>query len=149
MARHVDDLAASALLDHLRRHRLADEQKAFDVDGELLVVAGLGDLKEWRHVEDSGAIEQDVDAAQVLDRTCDHGVDRFFVGHVDDNGDGALADLAGGGLGLRLEDVGHDDLGPLVRIAPGDGLADAASAACDDRNLVLEPHDMKIPYQQV
>ena len=68
-ASEVDDLPTTALGHHLAGRGLEGEQEALGVDGELLVVARLGDLEDRRHLEDAGIVHKDVDAAGLLSET--------------------------------------------------------------------------------
>ena len=66
-----------------------------------------------------------------------------FVGDVHGDADGALAagiDLARGGIGRLLIEVGDRDFRTLAGENDGDLLADAAGRAGDDGDLVLETH---------
>ena len=64
LAGEVDDLAAAPCSTICAGHRLQREEQALHIDGELPVVALLGDLQQRRHVEDGGIVDQDVDAAR-------------------------------------------------------------------------------------
>jgi hypothetical protein len=56
------------------------------------------------------------------------------------------ADAAGDSLGVAPQDIGDDNLGAFRRKQPRLGFAHAVSAASDDRNLVVQPHDCLPPF---
>ena len=60
---HVDDRAAAGRR-HLARDRLADEERALEVDVDDGVPVGLGDVEELGGAKDAGVVDEDVDAAE-------------------------------------------------------------------------------------
>ena len=89
----VDDAAAFAeVLDG----GLGGEQKAEHVDVEDLVVVLFGDGFDRRELVDAGVVDQDVEAAELLDGCVDDALRLGGLGDVAADGDGFAA---GGGDG--------------------------------------------------
>ena len=140
LAGEVDDLAALAGGDHPGGNDLRGEQQAADIDVELPVEVRLGDLGQRRHVEYRGAVDQDVDWPDlVATNSCRHGFDRLALADVDGDRDGCRR-RSRRAVCLRLVDqqVGDDDTRTFFDVALGDCAADAAGAAGDDGDLVLQ-----------
>ena len=76
----------------------------------------------------------------MLDHLGHGGVDRGLVGDVEPHGVGAAADLGGGRRGAGGVDVADRDGGALGGVGAGEGGADAARGAGDQRRLALEAH---------
>ena len=91
----------------------------------------------------SGVVDEDVDAAQFSHRLVDDLAAMLGILDVAGYQHGLAAsslDQAFGVLGiLVLFKIRDENVRPFPRIGNGDGAADAAIAAGDDRLLVLEP----------
>ena len=122
------------------RHGLEGEEQALDVDVEDLVEARPRHLDDGRHVEDRGVVDEDVDAAAAGHHPLHRRLDRVGRRHVEAKAVGAVADVGRGPLGRRGIEIGESHGRALLGIAAGDGAADAARPAGDERDLVLELH---------
>ena len=85
--------------DHVRDHVAPDDPRALEVDVDHRVPLGLGQLVGEPVGADAGVVEQQVDAAEALDRRGDGGSDRCVVADVGDRDQARGA----GGLALALE----------------------------------------------
>ena len=130
------------LADHRRQDGAAHEEHALHVHPHRLVPGGLGGLEDgFPGGEDPGVVDEDVDAAEALER---HADDPLGVGARRD------ARLHGEGLAAgrpdRIDhrvvgprpDVHADDPGALLREAPGDGLAEPHRGSRDDGDLAVQ-----------
>jgi len=90
-------------------------------------------------VDQARVVDEDVDAAEGLDRRLEDPVDLERAGDVRDDGDRPLADRGGRLLGARLVDVVDDDPRALLREALRDPAADPVAGAGDHRDLPVEP----------
>jgi hypothetical protein len=121
---HVDDRARLAagfqLLDHLARDRLADEERALEVDRQHAVEVGFGDLEKITAGDDPGVVDQNVDGAIGVERRRDQVAHVELLRHVAVHEHGlaaVLGDVAGGALAGGLLDVRDHDLRPIGREA--------------------------------
>jgi hypothetical protein len=99
---------------------------------------------------DPGIGDEDVDAAEGRERLLHHRIDRAHIRHIglDEQRASALGLDRRGDLPARDRvHFGNDDGTALRGIAHRSGLADAATGAGDDRNLVLQAvcHDVTNP----
>ena len=137
-ARRDDDAAA---VGHVRRAVLEDVEGAEDVDGERaheLVRRVVDDRRD--RAADAGVAEEDVEAPESIDTGGDRGLHRALVRDVGDRGERVVvAELAGGGLELRLVDADEMDLRTLGDEQARGREADPALSAGDQRDLVLHP----------
>ena len=88
-----------------------------------------------------GVVHGDIEAAVLLDRGGDHGLDLLALRDVDldERGFAAIGDdVVDDGLALLLVEVGDDDLRAGLGEEAGRGLAHALCSAGDDGDLVLE-----------
>ena len=118
---------------------------AAHVDGENLVPDGeVGVLGPAPARNDAGVVDQDVEAAEGLVASVDHGPHLVLDGDVDDRGQ--AAHLGRHRFTALLIGVRDDDLAAMARVQSGDGGADARSRAGNDRDLSLKrlAHD-RIP----
>ena len=83
-----------------------------------------------------GAVVDDVEPAEALDRDVDHALDARGVAHVHRDREAAAA--RGHDLGALEGDVGDDDARALCRHRDRAGPAHARAAADDERDLALE-----------
>ncbi len=97
----------------------------------------------------TGNVDQDVDAVPAVEGGLHHVADRFLIRHVGNerNGIGALGgQFSSHRVRCFRIDIRNGDLGAFRREAAGYRAADAAPAAGDDRDLVLDcPHDFFTP----
>src|SRR3984957_14341530 len=100
---HVDDLAALPTRNHALGDHLKSEEKTLDVDGKNLVVARLGDIDDSGHVEDTGVVDEDVDAAPALNDALDRSLDRSRLGDIERDSEGFVPMAHGGLLALARE----------------------------------------------
>jgi hypothetical protein len=87
-------------------------------------------------------VDEEVDAAEALDRGRDHAVDRGSIGDVGDGGERLAAlgdDLGDDGIGLGLIGAGvDDDRGAILRQLQRDGTADVTAGAGDEGDAAGE-----------
>ena len=131
----VDDLAR-ALGQHVATGRLAEEEGGLEVGVDHRVPILLGKVDAVGAADDAGIIDEDVEAAELLQRLVDHALHRFDGGEV--GGDdlrlaAERADLLHRFLGGRAADGG--DVGAGGGERQRDRLADAGIGAGDDRGL--------------
>src|SRR6058998_3307920 len=124
---------------------------ALQVDGDDRVPLLLAHVEDHPVAQDAGVVHQDVDRAELLDRRLDDALGGREVGDAVGVGDrppaaGAdrlhhfVGDAPRGAAAVDLgAEVVDDHRGPLGREQLGDGAADAAPRARDDRRLALEP----------
>ena len=135
----VDDAGAFAeVLDR----GLRGEQEAEDVDVEHLVEVFFGDGLDGRELVDAGVVDEDVEAAEVLDGGVDDALGLGGLGDVAADGDGLAAGGGDGGddgVGAGLAGgVVDDDGGAFGGERFGDGGADALGCAGDDCDFACE-----------
>ena len=92
-------------LDHVRDHVAPDDPRALEVDVDHRVPLGLAHLVGEPVGADAGVVEQQVDAAEALDRRGDGGLDRGVVADVGDR-DQARRSAASHSRRERLELAG-------------------------------------------
>ena len=146
---HVDD-AAPFGAPHRRQHGARTQHRAGDVDAQHLFPFLERNLLERAHLqrrEDSGIVDQHVDAAVFVLDQFDHFVDRGRVGDV--GGDRqrlaiGLEDLRGDRGGGFLVALGDDDARAGQREGLGEDAADALAGAGDDDDAVLQSGKHKI-----
>ena len=141
----VDDLASATLLDHLLGDRLERKQQTLDIHRIDASVAFARDLDDGSEIKNPGVVDENVDAAELGNRSGDHGVDRGLIGDVELEADGVRSELRRDGLRALFIQIGDDDLCAFLHIAFRDRLADAAGRACDDGDLVVQFHDGFLP----
>ena len=137
----VDDLASATLLDHLLRDRLEGEQQTLDIHRIDTTVAFASDFDDGSEVENPRVVDENVDAAELGNRGDHHGVDRSLICDVELETDGVGSQRRCDGFGALFVQIGDDDLCAFLHVAFRDRLADAASGACDDGDLVVQFHD--------
>jgi hypothetical protein len=137
---HVDDLAPLPTRNHALCGCLEGEEQALDVDAENPVVADFRHLDDRRHIEDRGVVDENVDASPSLDDTVDRSLNGDCLGDVERDREALVAMTCGGFLSLSQGNVGDGDARSFGDIAIGDRGADAARAAGDERDFVLELH---------
>ena len=109
----------------------------------MRLVGDLLDALLARHLE-AGVVDQDVEAAELLDGVGHHPVARLAVAQVRLDRDvrtPGLLEQRGRlvGVGLLLGQVGERDIGALAGIRDRDGAADAGVTAGDQCLASLEP----------
>ena len=138
----VDDRAAALLL-HRRGRRLRDPVGRAQDRAERLLEVLLGLLEERDDAEDAGRVDEHVDAAEALDGGRDERLRLLARGDLAGVDVDALAgrvEGVAGGLELGLAGAAEDDARALLEEALRCGAADAAAAAGDQDDLVLELH---------
>ena len=120
-------------------------QIVLDGGGPILVRA----LDKRTIDDDAGIADENVEAAEGLDRRLDQALGIGFLRDIGLDRDRlpfGLADAGGHGLsGLLVLDVIDHHPGPVAGKALGNRLADPARTARDDGNLVPELHDAALP----
>ena len=141
----IDDLAGAAL-HHVRRHRLAHEERALDVDGEVLVPVLAGERRERGRqfaAEMAGVVDQDVHLPEGIQSLPHHLRAVLLAGHIAFDRQAAPARLPGsGGRFLRAchVEVGHHHIGSLAGQAGADAAPHAAATAGNDGHFVVQTH---------
>ena len=110
-----------------------DLQDLVELGGRLFEEVGF-------QPEDAGGADQDVEAAEMLDRPFDAGANRGFVGDVggQENRLPALpADRVHRFGSLLLEDVGNDQVTSIRGESQGDGAADASGTPGHEGDAAL------------
>ena len=157
---HVDDPAPAAFAE-MRPHRLCAVEGAREVDAQVALPELRRLVVELRRVvERAGVVDEDVDRAELLDRTRDRGVDLRAIGDVAADGDRLApepADLVDRLLSvhepllpchrrertvairllreLRLDEkVGDDHVGSRLRERQRVGAPEPARTAGDERD---------------
>ena len=131
-----------ALLHHLLRHVLAREVGAVLGHLDDLQVVLVVELQHGLAVGDGGAVQEDVDAAVVLDDLLDHVLDVVDLLHLTNDVHALAAllrNLFGHGCGAALLHVEDGDLRALGGEEFGGGAADVPAASDDHCNLAVEP----------
>ena len=144
----VDDPAPTTL-EHRRQHGLRTQQRAPEVDVDHPVPLVDRDVAEpvLREVpHDRGVVDEDVDAAERVDRGARHGLRRREIPHVDGHADhaGAVGLQRVGGLGGgALVDVGEHHGGAGFAECTPVGHADAAGTTGDDGDLPGQVEELR------
>ena len=138
----VDDPAAAVLLDHPRRRGPREQVEAGQVDLDDALEGLRVQLAQRRHRIDPGVVDEDVEAAERLDRRADRPLDVARVADVAAGRPGASCPprphILRGLLGGRLVEVrDHDVRAGLVQAA-ADAEPDAHRASGDDRRAAAE-----------
>src|SRR4029079_15094080 len=107
------------------------------------VPVGRGGVDDRAGLCPAGVVDQDIDAAELLDDPADHRLDALTVGDVGADRDGTRQRVRRF-LGAGLVQVGDDDGRPLRGQLAGDGPADTLAATGHDRDLVLEPAHQRL-----
>jgi hypothetical protein len=117
-------------------------QRAAQAHIEDAVVVRAGDLERLDRLRDAGVVDQDVDAAEGLDRLRGGGFAGGLVRNVAHHAQVAVAELRRRRCRLGACEVHDDDPGALRRHLPRGGKAESVDsrAAGDDGYLVLEKH---------
>ena len=133
--RHHHDAAAPALA-HVRDHRARAEERAAHVDLHHQVELAGRPLGQRREVDGAGVVDEDVDAAEFLERGIPHPLHVVEFAHVAAHRQRAAAELAhflrrvvdgAGEARVRLVGLGGDhDVAALAGKRQRDGAADAA-----------------------
>ena len=151
---------AGALLAEDDGGVLAEVEVALEVDVEDDVPLLLRHVEDHLVAKDAGVVDDDVEAAEGVERLLHHAVSGLEVGDVVVVRDGVAAhlldlgdDLVGGallaaGAGGGATEVVDDDASALGREAKRLAAANAASGAGDDGDFAFEPvtHDRASSY---
>ena len=115
------------------------------VDVETKVVVGFGDLEE-RSVAVAVAriVDQDVEAAELVDRSVDHARHLVALRNVRFDRYGVATDLLQHGLGRGAVDIDDHDLSAFDREAPGYASSEAGATARDNRDFIGQPHRFRL-----
>jgi hypothetical protein len=124
------------------------------VDAHHTVEASHRGVRDRLPEQGSGVVDEDVDAAEAIERGPDGRRHRVLVAHVYLDRKRTTPqrfDLCGRGVdrprepGVRLHRLRRDhDVGALPRQGQRDAPPDAARRARDERHLAVEPHDASI-----
>src|SRR5215472_16477552 len=139
----VDDPPARALRRHLLGDVLSHKELALERDRQHSVPLLLGDVENVLVVGDRDVVDQNIDAAEALHHRPDQGSDVAALGDVGGEQFGLAArapDRAHDALAPRLVGIDDRNFGALGGEELGDLLADIASGASHDRNLIFELH---------
>ena len=124
---------------HLRDDRVDEVEGRFEVHGDNRVPLGLAHPHHEAVLGDAGVVDEDVDAAEVLEDLLDDGVRLVEVGRV---GGVTLdlmpesGDLGDGLLGRFVDDkIGEGDVRAFFCEFECDGLSDASCSAGDQGHL--------------
>jgi hypothetical protein len=117
--------------------------RAAGADGgeQVGVEAALPGLVVVALARAAGVVDEDIDSAEALGRFRNDSLYVSRPGHVGHKADGVDAEVAQVGFGLAqalLAAGADDDAAALGGEAEGDGAADAAAAARDDCDFVLQ-----------
>ncbi|MNE88823.1 hypothetical protein D3C80_1861660 [compost metagenome] len=113
------------------------------IDLDHLQIIGRLHFKEGFHQTDAGVVEHAVQRPQPVHGEVDHGLDLFSLRDIDLEGMSPAPqglNLAGDGFGARKIEVSDDQVRALARQRQTGFTPDAAGAAGDDNDLVLEFH---------
>jgi len=116
----------------MRDHAPHAEQAAHLVDIDHPHVVLEGDLRDRRHVNDAGVVQQYVDPTKTVQRLRDEARPAVLLAHVVVEVDRDVSQRRGDGLAGVVEDVAEHDLGPFRREEPGRRLALTARRAGDE-----------------
>ena len=134
-----DDEVPGPLLPEHRQDDAGDVRRAVHGDVDDLLVDLPGHVLDPAVGHHLGGVDDDVEAAELLDRGVDGGPDRVLVGDVgraDDDGRGAGRPRLGGGLLQRLPAAGDEDqAGAAAGQLDRRRAADAAGGAGDENRL--------------
>ena len=145
----VDDGGAiaaglSGSFEHVREGGVGGVEGGEEVGGHGAAVGGEGLVFDGADLDDAGVVDEDVDAAEVLDGVIDEAGGLGGVGEVG----GDEEDVVGGEDGSAFEEQmtgagelfdvagGEDEFGSGAAEALGDGEAEAARASGDDDDLI-------------
>ena len=110
---HIQDVAP-LLLHHVRQGVVARDVGGADVDPHHQVEAFGRRLQDGLQPDGAGVVDQNVEAAELLDGALDQSADGFFVAHVGGDGKGSpaqCADFVG-----RLMDAAGQAFGGLLAL---------------------------------
>src|SRR4051812_22353998 len=147
------------LLAEMRRASPAHAERAVQMHHDDVGPVRPAHAMEYLVAQDAGVVDQDVDAAESVERLLDDLVAVRRLADRERRGDGLTAlfldlvdhllrrtGVAAGAIERRA-DVVNQDLGALLRHQHRDGAADAAAGAGDDGDFVLnDSGHMRLPY---
>ena len=113
------------------------------MDRQQLLPFGEFELDDGCHDLDAGVADEDIQRAKRLDDFRGARLHLCFVADIHCHADRPLAvriDLARGGIGRLLVQIGDGDPGPFAGKDDGDLPADSAGCAGDDGDFVLQTH---------
>src|SRR5271155_1389452 len=130
-ARHrggIDDRAA-ALLDHYQAGELEAPVNSVQIDSQRIRVKLLRGRQQRRHDPDTGVVEHDIEAAELLTGRAYQRLDRFRLAHIgrDEEAPNRVSDR----LAFAVGQIANHDLSSFLGEQFGRGLADARSTAGD------------------
>ncbi len=119
------------------------------IDADDLVIGRRIHLQKGFGRRNAGIVEDAVERAEGRHGEFDHGLDLGGIGDIDLEGFGFDAKpgrLCRHSLGAGLVEIGDDQVGALGRKGEGGFFTDAAGAAGDDNDLVLQFHSLRSTY---
>ena len=144
----VDDLAGSALSDHLRQEYLHAVEMAEEVELGYPVNIALGQLPDRTGDGAAGVVDENVDMAESIKSELEKSFDVLVDGDIGVLGDALHAhcfDLLCGLADQRVYVV-EDDVHAALCAFDGNGLADAARTAGDNYDFILEFFHCNTPF---
>ncbi len=111
---------------------LAAEEHAVAVDRVDLAPGGQVGIDNSAQGDHASIVDQDIQAAEFLQRGADHGLPVVLIGHVQAQEQGVGADAPGHLHSIRLVKVRHDYTGAFARKQDGVRLAHPAGPSGDD-----------------
>src|SRR5688572_25091688 len=142
----------AAALAHRAVARARTQERSVEVhvhEARVVAPVDLQQRVELHVAEDRGVVDQEVDAAERLDRALGHGPRRFGRADVDLDEDrlgAALPDLARDAFAVLLLDLGDHQARALPREPFRIGLADPAARTSHDRDLARDSIELHFAY---
>jgi hypothetical protein len=114
--------------------------RATECDGGRPGRSGACRGANWRHFEDGGIVDQDIDAAEFHVDGFDDGIDRGDIRYDELHRLGGRVDYGGGLDGTLDVNIRDYDLCAFLDECFGKSQTNAARAACDQRNPIFQSH---------
>src|SRR5882762_6840647 len=116
-ARAVVDDHSLALRDHRGQRKLGHQERAFQVDVNLLVPLAFGTLDGGLRIEDTGVVEEDIEPSEGAERLVHSATAVVGNGYIGVDEDGfaiVLLDPIDHALAALLVSAGDGDLGSFL-----------------------------------